>query len=343
MMTLSISTKKSSSGLHRAAIACAAAALALTLGAGAGWAQSGDTITVGLFAPTTPIGGPSQRLELVNRLAAHLSSATGKNVTGRSYSKASAFTSAAKRGDIHFAVVDAPYAAARRLPYRILAAASRNGRSTASWQLVATSGVTTLADLEKKQVAVPRVGSKDSTFVANVLLEGEVDAKYFRKIETAPNPNAAATMVSLGRVQAALVPEGTSLPGGVSKVLTLRSVGLPMFVALKGADDAVAQEMASAVRGYAGSGVIAGFAAPGEGNYRRLRAQFGRSKRDGVMSVPKPARLAVRGILADRKFEIVPSDIRSTIAGPALAKPAAPDAAPARKKPAARKKPSAKK
>lgn len=313
--------------------AAVAASLAMVLGAGSAAAQEGS-ITVGLYAPTTPIGGPSQRLELINGLAAHLSSVTGKKVNGRAYNSAGAFSNAIKRGAIQFAVVDAPYAAARRQSYKILAAAVRNGRSTASWQLVASGGVTTLADLEKKSVAVPHVGAKVPAFVTNVLLEGEVDAKYFRKIDTAPNPNAAAAKVSLGRVDAALVPEGTSLPSGVSRVLTLRSVGLPMFVAVKdkSADEQTISAFGRAVSSYKGSGAISGFGAAGGGNYRALRARFSKTKRQGIMSVPKPARLAVKGILENRSFVVEPSDIRSVMTAPVALASGSED-----KKPAARK------
>ena len=303
----------------RVALAVSAALamiLATVVAPGTASAQDEGRITIGLYAPTTPLGGPSERLQFISALASHLSSATGKQVSGRVYSSAGAFSGAVKKGNIQFAVVDAPYAAARRLPYKILAAAVRNGSSTASWQLVAASGVSNLSDLDKKQVAVPRVGAKEPSFVANVLLGGEVEPKYFAKITTAPNPNAAATMVSVGRVTAAFVPEGTKLPGGVSRVFGLGSVGLPMFVALKGTDDTMASEFGGAVKGFSGRGVISGFGGAGAGEYRELRGRFGKSKRPGVMSTPKPARLAVRGILGERKFVITPSDVAAAVAGP---------------------------
>ena len=310
-----------------------AATLALTftvsLDPGSAAAQE-DTITIGLYAPTTPIGGPSQRLELINSLASHLSSATGKRVTGRAYNSAGAFSGAVKKGAIQFAVVDAPYAAARRQSYKILAAAVRSGRSTASWQLVASSGVQTLADLKSKAVAVPQVGAKVPAFVSNVLLEGEVDAKFFRKIDTAPNPNAAATMVSTGRVAAAFVPEGTKLPAGVSRALGLRAVGLPLFVAVKekdkNVDDQTISAFGSAVKSFSGQGAISGFGAPGGANYSSLVNRFGKSKRDGIMVAPRPARLAVRSILENRSFVVTPSDIRSAMTAPVAS--AAPSPAP---------------
>ncbi|MEM9489956.1 MAG: PhnD/SsuA/transferrin family substrate-binding protein [Myxococcota bacterium] len=286
-----------------------ALALAFTLSTDA-HAQSAERMTVGLFAPTTPLGGPSQRVEFINDLAGHLSSATGKQVAGRVYSNARAFTSAVRNGAVQFAVVDAPYAAARRLPFRILAAATKGGNSTLGWQLIATGGVSNLADLKGKQVAVPQVGTRAAAFATNVLLEGEVDGKYFRKIPTAPNPDAAASMVSLGRADAALVPNGTSLPGGVSKVAGLRSVGLPMFVAMKGVADSDSTAFATAVRSYRGSGAITGFGSAKAGKSQALRGSFGKGKRRGVMAVPKPARLAVTGILGDRSFAIEPSDLR---------------------------------
>ncbi|MCG8420715.1 MAG: phosphate/phosphite/phosphonate ABC transporter substrate-binding protein [Proteobacteria bacterium] len=300
------------------ALPAAVFALGLALSASPASAQS-KGITVGLFAPTTPIGGPSERVEFVNNLASHLAAVTGRTVSGRVYSRARSFTSAIKKGEIQFAVVDAPYAAARRLPYTMLAAAMRNGRSTVSWLLISSGGVTSLADLKSKQIAVPKVGAKVPGFVTNVLLEGEVDVKFFRKITTAPNANAAATMVSVGRVKAALVPEGTSLPSDVNRVLTLRTVGLPMFVATKNADRTASKEFSRAVLSYSGRGVISGFAPAKQGNYQALRAQFGKSKRRGVMAVPKPARLAVSGILDNRKFAIATSDLSELVSAPVKA------------------------
>ena len=69
-----------------------------------------------------------------------------------------------------------------------------------------SSEINSVEDLEGKTIAALKIGSRDTAFVTNVLLGGEVDHTYFKSVILAPNPNSAATMVSLGRADAALVP-----------------------------------------------------------------------------------------------------------------------------------------
>ncbi|HUQ05993.1 MAG TPA: PhnD/SsuA/transferrin family substrate-binding protein, partial [Kofleriaceae bacterium] len=153
-------------------IAVVACALALAFPSVA----AADDITIGLFAPTAPFEGSGDRVSFVNAVADHLSSAaSGSKVTGKVYSSAGAFASAAKKGEIQFAIVDAPYAAANGLPYTILASALRGGNGSASWQLVAKSSVGSIRDLRGAKVAIPSTGSKAQAFVTNALLGGEVD------------------------------------------------------------------------------------------------------------------------------------------------------------------------
>lgn len=293
-----------------------AALVCATVVAVTGDARADDPITVGIYAPTAPFGSTSDRLGFVTDLASHLeSSAGGREVVGRVYARAGQLTAAVKSGEVQFAVVDASYAAARGLPYKILGAAVRNGSSTAIWQLVGTSDIKGLADLAKKTIAAPRVGSRDTAFVTNVLLGGEVDSGYFDSITFAPNPNSAATMVSLDRAAAALVPVGTKLPSGVRPILNVATVGEPMFVAMPGADKTLVAAFGTAIFSFGGS-TFSSFAAPSKGDYTTLKGRFGRAAKRPIMTEPDPTRLATRKLLAGRTFTIAGTDLSGLIAAP---------------------------
>ena len=291
--------------------------LVLLLSAGT---AAADDITIGLFAPTAPFGGTGDRVGFVNDLAAHLAKSVDVKVTGKVFSSASAFTSAVKKGEIQFAVVDAPYAAAVGLPYKILGAATRDGSSTGQWQLVASSGIKKLTDLKGKKVVVPSIGAKESAFVTNSLLDGEVDASYFDKIMEATDPKSALTMVSVGKADAAFVPSGLDLPAGVSVVMSLGSVGWPMFVSLPGADESTVKTFSSSVKSFSASGAFSGFASADAGKYKSLAGSFGRGSKKGPMAVPPPARLTVRDILEGRVFSISLSNVLDLVEAPKLPK-----------------------
>jgi hypothetical protein len=302
---------------RRALVAGVAAALVCASG---GRASAEGQVTVGLYAPTAPFKGPSERLEYISSLASHLAGAAGdRKVVGRVFARASAFASAVKSGEIQYAVVDAPYAVMSGLSYEVLAAATRDGRAEVPWMLVASGSVRGIADLRGEVVAMPRIGARARAFLANSLLEGEVNAGYFGKVTSAPDTFSALTLVSVGRARAAFVPSGVSLPSDVRRVLTLRSVGWPMFVALPRAD----RKLTAAFRARAGSfsgRVLSGFAGARAGNYGALRASFGKRQRRGIMAVPKPSRLAVERLFGGRVSCIEMSDIASLVTTPAVAR-----------------------
>jgi hypothetical protein len=277
-----------------------------------------STITVGMFAPTAPFDSTGDRVTFVNALADHLeASAGGAKVSGKVFSSASAFASAAKKGEIQFAVVDAPYAAAIGLPYHILGAAIRGGSSTSSWTLVAGAGITKLADLAGKKVVVPAIGAKEQAFVTNALFDGEVEASFFDKIVEAPDAHSALTMVSVGKADAALVPAGGDVPSGMSVVMSVGNVGWPMFVALPGASEADTKTFGAAAKSFSGSGGFSGFAGADAGHYRALAGSFGHAAKKGPMAVAPPAHLNVRDILEGRAFSIPLSNVLDLIEAPA--------------------------
>lgn len=277
-------------------------------------ADAQKRITVGLYAPTAPFIGPSQRLEYITRLAEHMEpAAPGKRVVGRVFSRASALTAAINRGDVQFAVIDAPYAAARGLPYRVVAAAVRGGSTSGSWMLVAKGNVSGLADLSGKTVAIPRIGYRAASFIANVLLESEVSTRYFGSITRAPDAHSAVTLVGLGRAAAALVPSGVRLSRGVRRLVTLRSVQWPMLVATRGVDAALIARVRRRALSFFGGGVLSGFTSATSASYGGLRSSFSRRKPRGPMAVASPSKLGVSGLMRGRTFRIQVADIDNLV------------------------------
>lgn len=264
-----------------------------------------DRVVVGLYAPSAPFAGPSDRLQYVTRLATHLSAGAGDvEVVGRVFARASDFQSAVRRGDVQFAVVDAPYAAALGLPYSILGATTRGGSATGAWHVVAAQAdITGLRDLVGKTVAMPRTGHRELDFLCDVLLEGQVERSYFGAVTRAPDSFSAVTMVKLGRASAAFVPADVPLPAGTRRVLSLRGVGWPMFVALKGADNGLSATFAALFRGFADGPLEAGVAADA-GDYRVLRAAFGRRAKRPVMVASRPPWNVLGALLVRRRYAI---------------------------------------
>jgi len=294
--------------MKTALMAAALSVIVLALAPAATLAQPAQReLVIGLFAPSAPFNGPAQRLEFVRAVADHVSAQTGRRVIGRVFANGGALSSAIRAGEVQFAVVDAPYAAAIGQPYDILASALRGNGAVAAWQLVATGGVRSLADLRGKTVAIPSVGARAGQFVANALLGGEVEPGYFARIVEAPDALSAVTMVGAGRADAALVPSGIELAAGTRPVLTVASIGWPMFVAAPNVDRATATQIGGAVRTFGGRGPFTGFAGPEAGRYRSI--DMARPNRRGPMAVPPPARLNVRDLLEGRSYTPALTDV----------------------------------
>ena len=292
-------------------------------------AQSGE-IVIGLYAPSAPFTGPAQRLEFVRALADHVSAQTGRRVVGRVFAAGSSLSAAIKGGEVQFAVIDAPYGAAIGLPYDILGAAVRgDSRSRpGAWCRLRRALARPIS--RARRSPCPAVGARDGLFVANGLLEGEVDPSFFGKIATAPDAQSAVTMVGVGRAQAASFPVGIDLPAGVRLAGHLNAIGWPMFVAAPGVDRATADSVGRAVRGFraAARSPASPPATPGA----TARSTSGASRK-ARMAVPPPARLNVRDILEGRSSRSTcrtcsPWSPRRTDRPTGLTSPAAASAAP---------------
>lgn len=260
-----------------------------------------DNVTVGLFAPSAPFASTAARVELANRLGDHLGKALGGTGSGRNYARAGDFSAAVKKGDVTVAVVDATYLASAGGNYTVIAAAVRGGETTNAWQLVAR-GVDKIGGLKGKRVLVPGVGGRETDFVLNVLLGGDIGRDYFAKIEASPDTASALAALGVGKADAVVVPAGVDLPAGVSVVLTLPTLPGPVLVAYN-ATPAQRQSLATAAASFKGDATIAGFRGGDGDNVRAISRRFSVPVKRGPHAVPA-VRLLVGDLVEGRSFTI---------------------------------------
>lgn len=260
-----------------------------------------DNVTVGLFAPSAPFSSTAARVELANRLGDHLGKALGGTGSGRNYARAGDFSAAVKKGELTVAVVDATYLAGAGGNFNVIATAVRGGDTSSAWQLVAR-GADKIGQLKGKRVLVPGVGGRESDFVLNVLLGGDIAKGYFAKIEAAPDTASALAALSLGKSDAAVVPAGVDLPAGVSVVLALPTLPGPVLVAYN-ATPAQRQTLAAAAAAFKGDAIVAGFRGGDGDAVRAISRRFSVPVKRGPHAVPA-VRLVVGDLVDGRSFTI---------------------------------------
>ncbi len=261
-----------------------------------------DNITVGVFTPSAIFPSTTARVDLASRLGDHVGKALGGTGTGRVYARAGDFASAVKRGEVQVALVDATYLSTAGGGYTVIGAAVRNGETAHGWQLVAKSGKT-IADLKGKRLIVPTNGGRETDFVLNVMLAGEVARDHFAKIEAAPDTAAALAALGLGRADVAVLPAGVDLPAGTTTVLTLAAISGPVLVAYGTVTATQRQTLMTAVSSFKGDSTINGFrGSDGEG-IRAIARRYGIAQKRGVFAVPA-VRLVVGDLVEGRSFTI---------------------------------------
>jgi hypothetical protein len=259
-------------------------------------------ITVGLFAPTAPFPSTSARVELASRLGEHVGKALGKTGSGKVFARGSDFASAVRKGEVAIALVDAAYLAVAGGNYTVLAAAERGGDTASGWQLVAR-GTDRLSGLAGKRVLVPAIGGRETDFVLDVLLGGEVPKGYFARIETAPDTVSALAALGLGKAEAAVVPAGVELPAGTAVVLRLPAISGPVLVAYGGITAAQRQTIASALASFNGDATVSGFRSADTDVVRQIARRFVVAAKRGPLAVPA-VRLLVGDLVETRVLTI---------------------------------------
>jgi hypothetical protein len=271
----------------------------------------GDNVTIGLFAPTEPFPGAASRVELASHLGEHLGKALGKTGAGKYFARAADFAAAVKKGEVMIALVDAAYLAATGGNYTVIASAVRGGDAAHGWQLVAR-GVDKISALKGKRVLVPAIGGRESDFVLNVLLGGEVGRDFFGKIEAAPDTASALAALGLGKADAAFVPTGIEIPAGAAVVLALPSLPGPVLVAYGTVDQAA---LSAAALAFHGDATVAGFRA-GDGDViRAVARRFSPPVKRGPLAIPA-VRLLVGDLVEGRTFAIERTPATAFAVGP---------------------------
>jgi phosphonate ABC transporter substrate-binding protein len=278
-------------------------------------AARAETVTVGLFAPTAPFPSTAARVELASKLGDVIGAALGGKATGKVFARAGDFASAVKKGDVQIALVDAAYLANAGGGYTVLAAAVRGGDTQHRWQLVAR-GAEKFGDLKGKRVLVPAIGGRETDFVLDVLLGGEVGKDYFGAIESAPDTASALAALGLGKADAAVVPAGVELPSSVVTVLALPAVSGPVLVAY-GLTAAQRTAVASAVVSFQGDATVAGFKAASADQVQAVARRFTVPVKRGPLAVPA-VRLLVGDLVEGRTFSIERTPVTAFAVAPAI-------------------------
>ncbi|MEO8703132.1 MAG: PhnD/SsuA/transferrin family substrate-binding protein [Kofleriaceae bacterium] len=262
-----------------------------------------DNVTVGVFAPSAPFPSTAARVELASRLADHLGKALAGTGTGRVYGRAGDFASAVKKGEVQVALVDATFlASGGGGSYTVIASSVRGGEATGGWQLVAR-GSAKIADLKGKRVLVPSNGGRETDFVINVMLGGDLPREHFGKIEVATDTASALSALGLGKADAAVVPAGVDLPGGVAVVLALPAIANPTLVAYGNVTAAQRSTLATAAASFKGDSTITGFRGGDADAIRAIARRFTVPLKRGPLAVPA-VRLVVGDLVESRTFTI---------------------------------------
>jgi len=263
---------------------------------------SADTLTVGLFAPSAPFPSTAARVELASRLGEDVGKALGTPAAGKVYARAGDFAAAVKKGEVTVALVDATYLAVAGGNYTVLAAGVRGGESAHAWQLVAR-GASKISDLRGKRVLVPSIGGRETDFVVDALLGGEIKRDYFGKIEVAPDTSSALAALGLGKTDAAVVPADVELPAGASVVLKLPALSGPVLVAYSTLPASQRSAIASAAASFRGDATVTSFKTGEADAVRAVARRFAPPAKRGPLAVPA-IRLLVGDLVEGRAFTI---------------------------------------
>ena len=254
-----------------------------------------DTVKIGVFAPAAPFPSTAARVELATKLADHLAKATGGTGVGRVYARAGDFAAAIKKNEITVALVDPAYLASTS-GYTVIGASVRGGSVDQGWQLVAKTGLK-FADLKGKRLQVPANGGRESAFVLEVLLGGNVARDYFAKLEV------ASDTLGLGKTDVIAVPAGVELPAGTQTVLALPGIAGPVLVTYGSLSVQQRSQLAVAATAFKGDSTITGFRAADSDAVKAIARRYGSTQKRGPLTVPA-VRLVVGDLVEGRKLAI---------------------------------------
>jgi hypothetical protein len=278
-------------------------------------AAAADNVTIGLYAPSEPFPSTAARVELAKKLGDHLGTALGGTGVGRVYARAGDFSSAVKKGEVTVAVVDATYLAGAGGGYTVIAVATRGGDATHGWQLVGR-GADKVEQLRGKRIIVPSVGGRESDFVLNVLLAGDLPKDHFGKIEAAPDTASTLAALGLGKADGAVVPASVELPAGVTTILAFPQLSGPVLVAYGSVTAPQKQALAAAAATFKGDATVGGFKPADAEAVRSIARRFTVPPKRGPHVVPA-GRLVVGDLVEGRTFAIDRTPVTAFALAPA--------------------------
>jgi hypothetical protein len=260
-----------------------------------------EQLTVAMYAPAAAFSDSSARLAYMQGLAKAIQQRTGVPTAGKTYVRLGDLLAAKP----DFAIIDGQCLASQvaKGP-QILASAVIGGDATQPWGLY-TRGGETLATLKGKKLVFVKTGCRDSDFLDNVMLDGEVKtATFFGAVVDKPDvAGAVLTVRDYKAADAVFAPAASAR--GLTKTYDAGSVPNPGFVALKPFGQPLVDNVREAVLGYGGGGGIDGWRSAAPASYAGLGGRMGARTKRPVFAVPDVVRLDDQDVLVlpTSKFE----------------------------------------
>jgi ABC-type amino acid transport substrate-binding protein len=247
-----------------------------------------EKLTIAIFTPNAPFESGDARYAYISRLAQQISTSAGVTVEPKSYARSQDLEAALQKDQVDLAVLDGIYLAERGVPYSVLATAASSGDTSVRWVLYAADSGG-IGELQGKRLVYVATTSRDSNFIDNALLDGELP-KHFGARQTTPDIASAITTVVLKKADCVFAPEGQGR--GLHRVFEGPRVPNPALVQVNAAlrPELVAkvrQAVLASSQSVAYDGWRAGSAEP----YRSLAARLGPKTRRPVMTEPEVVQL----------------------------------------------------
>jgi hypothetical protein len=260
-------------------------------------------LVLAFYAPTAPLTSADARFSFVDKVARYLQS-VGVNARPKVFARTTDLEAAIKRGQVDLAILDAFYAADRGANYQVLAVATAAGELYQNWGLYTHLQGGSILDLSGKRLAwVSPSGTKEATYINNVLLYGELKvAQFFQLSSAAPDVGAAVSDVVLRRADCVFAPEQAVQGKSLRRVYDAGEAGRipnPALVLVQNRlpADTVADIKRSIVN-FNATGVLDGWrAGAGIGEaYRQLRQRLrGHPERNLVFAEPQRVNTQISG------------------------------------------------
>jgi hypothetical protein len=246
--------------------------------------QAPEQLAVAMYAPAAAFADSSSRLAYIQGLAKAIQQKAGVPTSGKIYVRLGDLLAAKP----DFAIIDG-VCLSSYTPGAILAAAVAGGDTAQPWGLYTRGD--SLAALKGKKLVYVKTGCRDTDFLDNAMLDGELKtAGYFGALIDKPDvAGAIATVRDYKAADAVFAPAGQTR--GLGKVYDAGSVPNAGFVALKTFDAALVESVRQAVLGYGGGGGIDGWRPAPATLYSGLAGKLGGRAKRPVFAAPDPVRL----------------------------------------------------